>query len=472
MPPESQNPSDASIPGKKTLRKTPFMVLAALGCAIAIGLVCLGIFLRPALPIEMPLGDGRILHIEGVTYGTQHRMGSSSVLERFRPWLPGRLAAFFGMDRTAHTITLDRPGLVVWVNASSAVSGTNVDCQGIRMEFVDQNGDLFGAETSSWFGGQAFWRVGHVFYSYPRDERELTLRVTAWREGKASSAKVRNPHVFQPANWAGNSLPQSTNVGGMEIWLSELIVRTNGGQQKYWEVPASYFEPVWECRQNGKPAAGWAKPEWIAEDSIGNRGQFLGVHQPVLRFFATAYPEATNPQVAQLIATLPQTDLATLSTNLWWNKTNSVAANQVVVLGLFLRGTHTFSEGNYESNSTAVLGPGGGSPSGWTGMSRRISPLREYESHSHYTPDPVLYIRYDRPAPDPNGLSAESGRLAVRFRDDHGQYWVAKAEDAVDGINPFLVEVPPGVTNVVPEVVWLKPVQANFFVETKEYLKP
>jgi hypothetical protein len=142
------------------------------------------------------------------------------------------------------------------------------------------------------------------------------------------------------------------------------------------------------------------------------------------------------------------------------------------VLGLFLRGTHTFSEGNYEGSSTTVLGPSGGAPSGWTGMSRRINPLRVKESHSHYTPSPVLYLRYDRPTPDPNGLPAASGRLAVRLRDDQGQYWVAKAENAVDGINPFLVEVPPGVTNVVPEVVWLKPVQANFFVQTKEYLKP
>jgi hypothetical protein len=472
MPPESQNPYDASIPGKKTLRKTPFIVLAVLGCAIASGLVCLGIFLRPAPPIEMPLGDGRILHIEGVTLGTQHRMGSSSVLERFRPWLPGRLAAFFGMDRAANTITLDRPGLVVWVNAISSVTATNVDCQGIRMEFADRNGDLFGPETSSWFGGQGFWRVGHVFYSYPRDERELKLQVTTWRGGKISSAQVPNPHVFQRANWVGNSLPLSTNVGGMEIRLRELIVRTNGGQQKYWEVPAKYFEPVWECRQTGKPAAGWAEPEWFAEDPNGNRGQFLGVRQPVLRFFATAYPESTNSQVAQLLATLPQTELTTLSTNLWWNKTNSIAANQVVVLGLFLRGTHTFSEGNYESSSTAVLGPSGGSPSGWTGMSRRINPLRVKETHSHYTPSPVLYLRYACPATNPNGLPAESGRLVVRLRDDHGNYWVAKAENAVDGINPFLVEVPPGVTNLVPEVVWLKPVQANFFVETKEYLKP
>jgi hypothetical protein len=156
-----------------------------------------------------------------------------------------------------------------------------------------------------------------------------------------------------------------------------------------------------------------------------------------------------------------------------------MASNEVVVLGLFQRGTHTFSEGSYESSSAAVLGPSGGAPSGWTGMSRRITPLRVMESHSHYTPSPVLYIQYQRRARDTSGLDHpvrarpdESERLAVRLRDDHGQYWLAKSEGAVDGINPFLLALPPGVTNVVPEVVWLKPVQADFLVGTKNYLKP
>ena len=219
------------------------------------------------------------------------------------------------------------------------------------------------------------------------------------------------------------------------------------------------------------PAIGWEQPEWSAEDPNGNRGKFLGVHQPVLRFFASAFPAATNTDSAQLIATLPQTDLTTLKTNLWWNKTNLLASKEVAVLGLFLPGTHTFCEGNYESSSTAVQGPRGGSPSGWTGSRQRINPMRVKESHSHYTPSPVLYVRYHRER-TVRSLPGESERLAVRLRDDHGQYWVAKPESAADGINPFLVELPPSVTNVVPEVVLLRPVQADFFVETKNHLTP
>ena len=60
--------------------------------------------------------------------------------------------------------------------------------------------------------------------------------------------------------------------------------------------------------------------------------------------YAPAAPVTLLPSsVVQLIVTLPQTDLTTLTTNLWWNKTNAVASNEVVVLGLFLPGTHTFS---------------------------------------------------------------------------------------------------------------------------------
>ncbi len=474
---ESELESGANAPREKKRPKTLLVIVAAFGAAIVIGPSCVVMFLKPAKLIQLPLGDGRILHIEGVTYGIQHQMGSRSSLERFRPWLPTKLATFFGMDRAASTITLDRPGLVVWVDAINTATLTNVDCQGIRVEFVDRNGDVFGADTSSWFGGTAFWRVGHIFYCYPRDERELTLRVTTWRQGKTSSAKILNPRVFQSADWSGKSLPQSTNTGGLEIFLNALVTRTNGGRKKYWEAPATYFEPVWDCRQNEKPSVGWEKPEWFAEDAKGNRGKFLGIHQPVLHFFAVAYPEATNLQAAQLIATLPRTDLTTLTTNLWWNQTNSFGSNQLTVLGLFRPGTHIFSQGNYQSSTTAVLGPGGGARSGWTGMSRRISPVRVKETHSHYTPSPVLYIQVAHHATDPSMFDHSvralpgAGRLAVRLRDDHGQYWVAKSESDMEGIHPFLVELPPNVTNVVPEVVWLKPVHVNFLVETKNYIK-
>ena len=426
----------------------------------------------------MNLGDGRILQIEAITYGTQHRVGSDSKLKGLRSWLPNGLVRWFNLNQRANKISMERPGLVIWVNAISEVGHTNVDCQEIRVEFVDKNGDLFGETTRSWFGGQNFWRVGHVFSCYPKEERELTMRVTTWDEGKTSTITILNPNPIMPANWTGDPLPQTKTVGETEIRLASLVVRTNGqGRKSYYETAARYFEPVFEILTNHKPVLGWSKPEWIAESPNGNRGQFLGVHQPALRFVTTVYPEATNTSAAQLIAILPQTDLSAISTNQWWNATNSYGSNTLVVLGLFLRGTHTFSEGLHESSSPTVNGPGGGAPSGWTGNSQQITPFKEKVFRNHYTPTLVIYLRVKSSGQDPftsagDAQSVNADRLAIRLRDDHGGFWVAKAENEVDGIQPFLIELPPGVTNIVPELVLLKPLKAEFLVNTTNISAP
>jgi len=102
----------------------------------------------------------------------------------------------------------------------------------------------------------------------------------------------------------------------------------------------------------------------------------------------------------------------------------------------------------------------GGAPSGWVGQSQRISPTRTQHWHGHYTPVPVMYIR----AP----ASRSKERLGVRLRDEQGRYWLAKPEPqgAADGIWPFLLELPPEVRTVSAEVVLLKPIQAEFTVQT------
>jgi len=230
-----KQPGDATR--KRSLWKQLFLwLLAVLGVLIAV-IVVMAIVLRPAAPVELSLGDGRILQIEGVTCGIEHKMGSDSMLKRFRPWIPNAISRFSGQDQRANNITLDRPGLVVWVNAISETGRTNVDCQRIRVEFVDKNGDLFGETTRSWFGGQNFWRVGHVFYCYPREERELTLRVTTWKDGKTSTTTILNPNPSIPANWTGDPLPQTKTVGEMEIRLARLTVRTTGRTKRVTSKP-------------------------------------------------------------------------------------------------------------------------------------------------------------------------------------------------------------------------------------------
>jgi hypothetical protein len=469
---KQESPGKPALPRRSNWRK---VLLAGLGLATMGGilLLLLMFFQRPAKPILLSLGDGRILQIEGVSYGTMHRIGRTPLFKQFQPWLPVRLAGYFAPSLREDEITLDRPGLVVWVSAVSESGKTNVDCQGIRVEFMDRNGDRFGQSTSAWHGGANFWRTAHVFYCFPREERDLTLCVTSWKNGKTSSTKIPNPIPTLPAIWKGDPLPQARPAGGLEMHLTKLVLQTNGqGRKSYYETATRYYEPVVEILENGKPAGGWDKPEWFAESPNGNSGQFLGVHQPVLRFVITVYPEATNRVAAPVIATLPRIDLSALATNQWWNLTNHNASNTVVALGIFPGGTHTFSEGVYESSTAKVNGPVGGARSGWTGRSQQITPFKRKVTRNHYAPVPVIYLHVANDMSDPfdgnRGSQSESpARYAVRLRDDQGNYWVTKPEDAANGIRPFLVELPSSVTNVVPEIVLLKPIKADFIINTK-----
>ncbi|HWI59788.1 MAG TPA: hypothetical protein VNZ22_21345, partial [Bacillota bacterium] len=158
------------------------------------------------------LADGRILQVEGVSFGTKHVLGTDSFLKRFSPWLPARVNQYFDPGTRRSEITLEEPGLVAWVNAIDPVTGKHVDCQGIRVEFVDQTGDRFGEASSSWFGGNNFWRVGHIFHAYPRAQRQLTLLVTPWKTNGTTRLEFPNPHVSPPAAWSGRPLPQRQRV--------------------------------------------------------------------------------------------------------------------------------------------------------------------------------------------------------------------------------------------------------------------
>lgn len=412
----------------------------------------------------VPLGDGRILQVEAVTYGVNHHVGNESsdnLLWRFTAWLPGWLCQWFASRNPESTINgLDFPALVVWVNAVNAVTGTNVDCQRVRVEIVDKHGEHFGS-GSSWFGSQSFWRVGHIFRVYPRDETNLTLRVTNWKNNQSSLIEIPNPHVVRPAEWAGADLPQQTTAGDLNIVLAGLRFRTNNASPKYYQTRTVYWEPEWELRRGAEKVGGWAEPEWLAEDPLGNRGQYLGTNQPLLRFSATFYPSATNA-AAQLLASLPQSPVTNRQNVVWWNQTARQGSNNLLVLGLFPPGTWVFEAGHLLTNPPPAMGPvRGGAPSGWTAMSRVVNALNVIHYNSHYSiSNSVIYVS----APDFRGPA----RLAMRLRDEQGRDWVANPESqgSESGIYPFLIELPPDVNEVTPELVLLNPVTAAFTVRT------
>lgn len=462
-----QPPAEIAPSKRRGAWKTFWLACFAILLAIAGFLVIRPLFEHRGPLAQLNLGDGRILQIEGVTFGTNHHIGTRSIfVDRFGQWMPQKLRRYLDPKVPENTINSERPALVVWVNAINAETGTNVDCQGIRTEFVDKHGDLFGADTSSWSGSPTFWRVGHIFYSYPRAEERLTFRVTPWKKNKNTpmDAQFANPHVVQAAKWSGEPLPQAKTLGPLEITLVELKAKTN--ETKYWQTASTYFEPAWQLRQGGLTAQGWGDPEWSAEDPTGNRGQHLGRHQPTLRFSVSVYPQATNANLLVTVTALPRVDLNILTNQTLWNSKLSIGTNEVVALGVCPAGAYTFTGGDFDPTGPRMGAVRGGAPSGWTGQTKRLTPMKVQTWHGHYTPKPTIYLHADQlKGPD---------RLALRVKDDSGRVWAAKPEPQghPDGVYAFLLELPTEVTNIVPELVLLRPVEAEFLVNTGSAATP
>src|SRR6185503_5573238 len=129
--------------------------------------------------------------------GTNHQVGREArLVKSLSPWLPGKVLQFLSPKYPHSEINLREAALVVWVNTLDGKTGEHVDCQHIRMEFIDDQGDLFGEETRSWFGHDKFWRDGHVFSAFPRNQSTFTLQILPLQKGTQTTSTVQFPNPF------------------------------------------------------------------------------------------------------------------------------------------------------------------------------------------------------------------------------------------------------------------------------------
>src|SRR6266699_3320799 len=99
-------------------RKRATIIFGAV-VVLLITLLVLAAIVLPGRSKPLPsaqLGDGRVLQVEGVTFGTYHQMGFKSLVENVGPWLPRKLYALLTPKVPHSEVHLDHPGLVVWVN--------------------------------------------------------------------------------------------------------------------------------------------------------------------------------------------------------------------------------------------------------------------------------------------------------------------------------------------------------------------
>ena len=164
---------------------------------VAMSVVGVGIVLTLLVKLMAPgtaeqrqvrLSDGRLFRVEAVTFGTNHVVGwSDGWLVPLRKILPSAAVQFLTPTRGQSRQTTDSPTLVVWVHARDA-SGKYVDCQGVRASFMDDQGDVYPANSyANGSFSKGFSREAYLFQVFPRRSAQLKLQLAPWRSEKTST---------------------------------------------------------------------------------------------------------------------------------------------------------------------------------------------------------------------------------------------------------------------------------------------
>lgn len=431
------------------------LLLATAG--VILSLLVIVILRGTAEPARVLLPDGREFCIEAVTFGTNHVVGWNDWwLVPFRKILPQSAVQLLTPTRGQSRQATGQPALVVWVYARNA-AGKYTDCQRVRASFIDESGDVYpanGNANSAFSGG--FSREAYIFTVFPRRLRQLKLSLSPFRSQETATVLISNPARNEGlAHWRPESLPATHRTGGIELRLESLVVQTNGGPQRWWEPVSLHWQPLFTLKEHGQPARGWQEPEWTAEDPTGNRGQTLGLHEPVQRFIATVYPEpdAVGQEARQWM--LPVARLPTTPQGFVWNTNRVLEGASITVIGLFPPGAYTFSQGQL------CTPPGGvSSMRGWTGLSKQVLPGKWQYWATHGATNFVAFLRWT--------AGKDSPRIAVGINYRQGQLSSTQWAHPEPGgqVTAFNFDpLPPDAVEIGLEIVLLKPLQTEFIAQ-------
>jgi len=378
---------------------------------LLVGVVTLLVMLAVSSSTEQKkvrLSDGRLFHIEAVTFGTNHVVGVNDWwLVPLRKVLPNSVIQFLTLAKGQSRQKTDSQAVVVWVYACDAATGRYVDCQGVRASFVDEQGDVYPPNGLAHDGfSKGFNRQAYTFEVFPRRSAQLTLRLSPEHSDETSTVLIANPCRRNPdIPWRSEALPAVRRVDHLEFRLESLAIQTNGGPQTPWVALSLHWQPVFKLSVDGTPATNWEMPEWEAEDATGNRGQTLGLHEPVLKFMATVYPKPEAVSDPADRWRLPVPSLPTTAPGLQWNTKRVLKGVPITIIGLFPPGSYTFSEGQL---TNAPSGSGAMQGCGWTGMSRQVFPGKWNSWATHRATNYTAFLRWPE--------SKANQRIAVGLR--------------------------------------------------------
>jgi hypothetical protein len=251
------------------------LVWLAVGVAVAL-VAGVWLALRTSPERTGTLAGGRVVTLEAVTYGTEHRFVHGPALARvLAPILPPNWRKRLGVE--VITRQTDQPSLRVWVkwrggdaNQRELVDASVFDEYGIESEPVRSDTTLYITEPPR--GAIRSWQ----FLNWPRRDRIVVLRLyargNAYDPLRLAEFRFKNPAGRSYPEWKAPVLPSQENDGGWEFSLTRLTageaVPDRLKPQRGWIAP--WNRAAFSVSRDGQASDSWIVPSLTLRDATGN----------------------------------------------------------------------------------------------------------------------------------------------------------------------------------------------------------
>ncbi len=211
------------------------LLLIGAVATLTVVLVWFGLSKPPPKPQVVNLPDGSTLTLLGVTYGTNHVVGTSlgKILTKFPQRVRQIAERVLGPQATfAQSSTTPEPTLKVWLDRKTPPNfQPSTNFQGSCTAFV--------ADSSGFASGPDYWftpsSAGALYFTaFPRREEFVTIRLMQGMDGEHftefGTLRVRNPVYAKYPTWAPDPEHATQSSGHLSVELKRLITGTSG----YW----------------------------------------------------------------------------------------------------------------------------------------------------------------------------------------------------------------------------------------------
>ncbi len=320
----------------------PKLIVASIIAALVIGSIGFATskLLRQEAVPTVTLTDGTQLRIERATVGTNHVFSADPIWkETLRRKLPVAWQSLLGKPAFNRSATTHASELVLWLTQFDPVTGRSFLPKISSLEVIDDHGyaHYCGASGSSSSPGAP--PVSHHYIPvFPRRQEVFAIR---FNDGKTRrELTLRNPAVWRGSEWQPSPLPQTKQVGDLEVTLPRIVPRGPVYGGRY------YYDFPFEVKRGGRREPFWEADSLIMTDATGNQNNYsLSPFEPAWNLQAKLIRSAQSKFSAAEVVRLTHSAAPEPGEVLTLTNISAIATNGIAFAALTGPGQFDFADG-------------------------------------------------------------------------------------------------------------------------------